>query len=71
MRCKQPCNWSSSRAEGRRKTLCGLLCQQDTERGLDKLHYHREGADGSVVYALDKFRAYLAGSVISARKVLF
>ena len=46
MRCKRPHHWSSSRAEGRRKALCGLLCKQYVERGVEELHHHRERATG-------------------------
>ena len=64
MRCKRYGHWSSSRTKGRRKALCGLLCEQDTECGTEELHNHIKGVAGSVVYALDKFQAYLVGSDI-------
>ncbi|RVW86166.1 Retrovirus-related Pol polyprotein from transposon 17.6 [Vitis vinifera] len=53
------CAWPKRRW----KALCDLLCKQDIERSSKELHNYRERIV-SVVFALDKFRAYLVGSFI-------
>ncbi|RVW14027.1 Transposon Ty3-G Gag-Pol polyprotein [Vitis vinifera] len=53
------CTWPKRRWEA----LCDLLCKQDIERSSKELHNYRERIV-SVVFALDKFRAYLVGSFI-------
>ncbi|KAL6346166.1 hypothetical protein AAG906_027900 [Vitis piasezkii] len=54
---------SCSGPKRRWKALCDLLCKQDIERSSKELHNHRERIV-SVVFVLDKFRAYLVGSFI-------
>ncbi|RVW20527.1 Retrovirus-related Pol polyprotein from transposon 17.6 [Vitis vinifera] len=53
------CTWPKRRWEA----LCDLLCKQNIERGSKKLHNYKERLL-VVVFALDKFCAYLVGSFI-------